>query len=227
MFFPEIDEVKETVLWKTRLDEDNFLVDEEGKINEIAGAGYTQTVPVWRCYELPEIILGRDQEFAPAIGAPDYWEQHMELDKTKMRRLYLKTMESLHPGFKLRMEQYKRFIDFAYAVSECQFEHAEVVKDWLDSWGRGIYYNVRDRVLGPWKACTNCGTSGNRHEDTNNGSESGGSLPPLKGDEEDDEDGEDWQDESEGSSVSPQEDQTQANVSESKTEGGYESAREE
>ncbi len=141
----------------------------------------------------------------------------MNLEKTKLRRLYLKTMESLHPGFKLRVEQYKRFVDFAYAVVECQMEPAMfVIKDWLDTWDRGLYYNIKDRLLGPWKACTNCGGGANCH-DNHGDSESDGSLPALETEDE-------WEDEADGSpsAVSDNNDSD----SETGEEEGYESAEE-
>jgi hypothetical protein len=139
-FFPESDSVIQTVLWNPWIPEDMLMMTKEGDIKEIFGFRHSQTVPVWRCYELPEVLLGSNQDFAPAIGASDYWYHLLNFEKTKLRSLYLKTLENLHPGFKLSMKQYQRLIDFSYAVVQCQVEEsAQVIQDWLNSWDLGIY----------------------------------------------------------------------------------------
>ena len=221
VFFPEIDTVNETVLWNTWLCEDHFMVSKEGDISQIFGFAHSHTVPLWRCYELPEVILGRNQEFTPALGAPDYWEHLLQQEKTKLRRIYLDTIEELHPGFKMRMKQYQRFIDFAYAVVECQMPEAVyIIKDWLDACDHGIYYNVRDRMLGPWNACANCGDSTDCRNGLDPSVDSDGSLPPLEGED-------DWQDERE-TSFSPESgsDENDESSSEDEDEDDYASVRE-
>ncbi|KIW66107.1 hypothetical protein PV04_08311 [Phialophora macrospora] len=205
IFNPEIDEVKETVLWDPYIMLCNLFVDTEGKLAAIEKMQYAKLAPLWSRYQLPWFLFGPDREDEPVQDDYDvykkgqlaiddlqpqgsdydfdydsdsdpnadihydsqgnrlralYWIHLEEYKFTKLRRVYLETMEFLHPGFQQLMKQYQLFTDFEVATMECQDgpEGTRAVKKWLDALDAGnphylvgnlkcyIYYSCMARM---------------------------------------------------------------------------------
>jgi hypothetical protein len=189
IFVPEIDEVKDTVLWDPYVTLSNLFVDTEGKLAAISRMQYAKLAPLWSRYQLPWFLFGPDREDEPvqddydvhkkgqqaindlqpqgsdydfdydSDADPDadihydhqgnrlrslYWIHLEEYKFTKLRRVYLETMESLYPGFRQLMKQYQLYTDFEVATVECQDrpEGTRAVEKWLDALDAGNPYHL-------------------------------------------------------------------------------------
>ncbi|KAJ9610767.1 hypothetical protein H2200_005544 [Cladophialophora chaetospira] len=197
IFSPEINEIKETVLWDPYFYLDKIMVSNEGKLAAFDSMLEVELTPLWSCYRLPRILFGPDRAKEPVKdhynvdksppeitsqidNDPEYeysydpdveededgelvgeerarlrslYPSHLEeYSRTKLRKVYLETMESLHPGFQHRMKHYELFNDFDTAVWLCEAYpggHAvHAIEKWLDALEARNYYSLARNLKG-------------------------------------------------------------------------------
>ncbi|KAJ9602748.1 hypothetical protein H2200_012528 [Cladophialophora chaetospira] len=146
---PEIDSITETVIELPPLQEKMLVVDRKGEIGEIKQASHASTVPIWRAYQLPYVLLGSERLEVPAENAPNYRAKYIEWYKTKLRDVYLERMEMLHPGFQKKLKEYQPLNDISWLTLKCGFSPAMAgdVEDWLDGMEKGNHCSLRNKLF--------------------------------------------------------------------------------
>lgn len=158
----------ETALFHNDLNQNNILIDSEGKITGVVDWECVSALPLWKACSLPEFLEGKDrtekpkgEEYAEDTGDycapgmdlsdnldndgvnPLYWEYLQEYELTQLRKVFHTEMEILEPRWKEEFEIGSEKADFEEAVHSCDNTwRTRKVNKWLDALEMGECWSV-------------------------------------------------------------------------------------
>jgi len=117
----------------------NIVVDQSGALKAVVDWECTSTMPLFKCCQMPQLLLGEDRDEIPDHNLYDmtgdrrgWFEDLEEYEFTRLREHFLHIMQARYPSWAEIHHDKGIQAQFDLMISKCNRFDWEEVKEWID-----------------------------------------------------------------------------------------------